>query len=189
MDLKKTMRDVLEVIIPALLLFLVIRTFFVDSRYVPSGSMRPTIMEWDRFLIEKVSYRFNPPKRGDIVVFHTPETAVKMHQAESIRQGGKSAPLYPFVKRIIGLPGEVVMVREGAVYINGEKLEEPYISPERRPVYQFGPVKIPEGEYFMLGDNRNQSWDSHVWGFVPRKNFIGRAFWRFWPLNRIGTLK
>jgi|SRR5690554_5206422 len=189
MEFRKLIREILEVIIPALLLFFVIRAFVIEARYVPSGSMRPTIMEWDRFLTEKVSYRFREPKRGDIVVFNTPETAVKMHQEESIRRGRKPLPLYPFVKRIVGLPGERVMIRAGTVYINGEKLEESYISSERRPIYQFGPVTVPKDEYFMLGDNRNQSWDSHIWGSVPKKNFIGRVLWRFWPPKRIGVIR
>jgi len=81
------------------------------------------------------------------------------------------------------------MIRAGTVYINGEKLEESYISSERRPIYQFGPVTVPKDEYFMLGDNRNQSWDSHIWGSVPKKNFIGRVLWRFWPPKRIGVIR
>lgn len=189
MGIKKAIREILEVIVPAILLFLVIRAFLVEARYVPSPSMQPTIMKWDRFMVEKVSYRFHKPRRGDIVVFHPPEQAVDMAKREALQRGEKLNGLDDFIKRIIGLPGEVVEIREGVVYINGEALEEPYITPERRPIYLYGPVKVPEGEYLLLGDNRNQSWDGHVWGFLPAKNIVGKACWRFWPLNRMGIIR
>lgn len=189
MEIKKVIRETLEVLIPALLLFLVIRAFFLEARYVPSPSMQPTIMKWDRFLIEKVTYRFTPPKRGDIVVFHPPEQAEELAKQEALRHGQNLSRLNDFIKRIVGLPGDVVLIKEGVVYINGRVLEEPYITPEHRPIYEYGPVKIPEGEYLLLGDNRNQSWDGHVWGFVPRENIVGKAFWRFWPLDRIGAIR
>src|SRR5690554_5392459 len=186
-DGKRIFREILEVIIPALILFLVIRAFLFEARYVPSPSMHPTIMVWDRFLVEKVTYRFREPKRGEIVVFRPPAQVLKMMKEIPV----PNTPLQTqdFIKRIIGLPGETIWIREGTVYIDGQPLAEDYISPDREPLYEFGPVRIPADHYLMLGDNRNQSWDGHNWGFVPRKNIIGRAFWRFWPLNRMGPIR
>lgn len=189
MECKKIVREILEVIVPALLLFLVLRTFVVEARYVPSPSMRPTIIEWDRFLVEKVSYYFREPRRGDIVVFHPTAQASNLAKAEQLSHGERVVGLDDFIKRIIGLPGETIEITRGKVLINGTPLAEVYISPDRRPIYEFGPVTVGANEYFVLGDNRNQSWDSHYWGSVPRKNIVGRAFWRFWPLNRMGIMR
>lgn len=152
-----------------------IRTFIAEARYIPSGSMEPTLQIDDHLMIEKVSYLFHEPERGDIVVFR-PTEALKQenyHQA--------------FIKRIIGLPGETVEVRDGKVFINGQELVEDYI--KELPKYNYGPEIVPDNQYLVLGDNRNNSYDSHVWGFVPRENLIGKAFVRFWPLNRVGPLE
>ncbi len=112
-----------------------------------------------------------------------------MANEEKIRRGERPVSLNDFIKRIIGLPGEIIEIKEGTVFINGVPLEEDYITSDRRPIYEYGPVTIPDGEYLVLGDNRNQSWDSHYWGFVPRKNIVGRAFWRFWPLKRMEVIR
>jgi len=151
-----------------------IRTFVAEARYIPSGSMEPTLQIDDHLMIEKISYRFHEPERGDIVVFNPTETL----KAENYRQA--------FIKRIIGLPGETVEVKGGKVYINGQVISEDYI--KELPKYDYGPQVVPDDQYLVLGDNRNNSYDSHIWGFVPRENFIGKAFVRFWPLNRIGSL-
>ena len=151
-----------------------IRTFIAEARYIPSGSMEPTLQINDHLMIEKVSYHLQKPERGDIVVFK-PTDALKQenyHQA--------------FIKRIIGLPGDTVEVKGGHVYINGEVITEDYI--KEVPKYNYGPQIVPDDQYLVLGDNRNNSYDSHLWGFVPRENFIGKAFVRFWPLNRVGTI-
>lgn len=158
----------------SVILALGIRTFVAEARWIPSGSMRPTLIERDRLIVDKVSYRFSSPQRGDIVVF-APTDALK-------EQKFKDA----FIKRVIGLPGETVEVSGGRVFVNGKPLREPYI--EEPPNYQWGPKVIPDGQYLVLGDNRNNSYDSHYWGFVPRDRIIGRAFVRFWPPERIGGL-
>jgi len=151
-----------------------IRSFVAEARYIPSGSMLPTLQINDRLIIDKLSYDFRAPERGDIVVFQ-PTDALKA-------QNFKDA----FIKRVIGLPGDKVEVKGRQVYVNDQPLREKYI--EDQPNYQFGPVTVPPNEYLVLGDNRNNSYDSHYWGFVPRDKIIGRAVVRFWPPNRVGEL-
>ncbi|MDJ0724983.1 MAG: signal peptidase I [Prochloraceae cyanobacterium] len=158
----------------AFVLAIGIRTFVAEARYIPTGSMIPTLEINDRLLVEKVTFRFREPKRGDIVVFSATE--------ELQRRGYED----DFIKRIIGLSGEKIEVKNGQVYVNDRPLAEKYIlSP---PEYRYGPVIVPDDEYLVLGDNRNNSSDSHDWGFVPRSNLIGRAAVRFYPFDRIGWL-
>ena len=151
-----------------------IRTFVAEARYIPSSSMEPTLEINDRLIIEKISYLLRSPQRGDVVVFSPTDTLKE--------QKFKDA----FIKRVIGLPGDAVEVKGGKVYVNEQALREKYI--EEAPEYKYGPVTVPDDQYLVLGDNRNNSYDSHYWGFVPRKNLIGRAVIRFWPPNRLGNL-
>ncbi len=167
--------EVLQTIGLSVVLAFGIRHFVAEARYIPSGSMLPTLEVNDRLVVEKISYRFNPPERGDIVVFWPPE---------SLTPPGKRRDA--FIKRVIGLPGDEVTIRDGQVFINGEALEENYISAP--PEYQWGPEQVPEDHYLVLGDNRNSSYDGHAWGFLPGENIIGRAAVRFWPPSRIGWL-
>jgi signal peptidase I len=152
-----------------------IRTFVAEARYIPSGSMLPTLEINDRLVVEKVSYYFNPPERGDIVVFWPPESLTPPGERRDA-----------FIKRIIGLPGDIVEIYDGQVFVNDQPLEEGYI--QEPPNYQWGPEQVPEGQYLVLGDNRNSSYDSHSWGFVPAENIIGKAMVRFWPPRRLGWL-
>ncbi|MBD2664860.1 signal peptidase I [Richelia sinica FACHB-800] len=160
----------------ALCLALLIRTFIAEPRLIPSESMYPTLHTGDRLVVEKVSYRFHPPTTGDIVVFTSPD--------ELQRRG------YPanqaFIKRVIAKSGEQIQIKRGIVYLNGQPLDEKYIAePPNQP---FSAVTVPEGEFFVMGDNRNDSNDSRYWGFLPQKNIIGRATFRFWPLDRLGLI-
>jgi signal peptidase I len=160
----------------ALCLALLIRTFIAEPRYIPSESMFPTLDVGDRLVIEKVSYRFHPPQKGEIIVFQpSPE----------LQRRGYS-PDQAFIKRVIGQPGETVSIADGKVYVNGEALKEDYIA--EPPDQPFPPVKVPPGEFFVMGDNRNDSNDSRYWGFLPSQNIIGRAIFRFWPGDRWGLL-
>lgn len=167
----------------SLLLAMGIRQFVAEARYIPSESMVPTLLVNDRLIVEKVSYRFHSPERGDIVVFIPPESASQYclgPQSTNIRI--KDA----FIKRVVALPGETVEVREGKVFINNQPLQENYIA--EPPDYTMAPTVIPADSVLVLGDNRNNSCDGHFWGPVPDENIIGKAVFRFWPPNRIGGI-
>ena len=157
-----------------LFLALGIRTFIAEARYIPSGSMLPTLQINDRLIIDKISYDFSNPKRGDIVVFNPTKTLERENFHEA------------FIKRVIGLPGEKVEVKNSKVYVNNIPLKENYL--EAPPNYKWGSIVVPQDSYLVLGDNRNNSYDSHYWGFVPRQNIIGKAMFRFWPFNRLGEI-
>lgn len=161
----------------SIVLALGIRQFVAEARFIPSGSMIPTLQIDDRLVVEKISYRFNPPQRGDIIVFRAPQKALDAAQVQ-----GKAA----YIKRVIGLPGETVEVKDGKVFINDEPLEEEYI--QAPPTYTLKKEVVPADEYLVLGDNRNSSSDGHVWGFLSRDAIIGRAVVRFWPPSRMGGL-
>lgn len=160
----------------SIVLALGIRTFVAEARWIPSESMVPTLQKYDKLIVDKLSYHFTDPQRGDIVVF-SPTDNIKKDNPDL-----KDA----FIKRVIGLPGDKVEVKGGRVYINDQPQRENYI--EEKPQYQYGPVTVPADSYLVLGDNRNNSYDSHFWGFVPRDHIIGHAIVRFWPPNRIGEL-
>jgi signal peptidase I len=151
-----------------------IRTFVAEARYIPSGSMEPTLQVNDHLLIDKLSYDFSSPKRGDIVVFNPTATL----QAENFHDA--------FIKRVIGLPGETIQVKNGRVYVDDAPIKENYIA--AKPDYNWGPMTVPADSYLVLGDNRNNSYDSHYWGFVPRNDIVGRAVFRFFPFNRVGEI-
>jgi signal peptidase I len=154
-----------------------IQSFVARSYYIPSGSMLPTLQINDRLIVDKLSYRFANPVRGDIVVFDPPA-----------KLGFKDA----FIKRVIGLPGDRVEVKNGKVYINNKVLAEKYIQED--PSYAWSSASltpdgiIPEGHYLVLGDNRNNSYDGHYWGFIPKDRIVGKAVVRFWPIDRAGGI-
>ncbi|MEM7771136.1 MAG: signal peptidase I [Cyanobacteria bacterium P01_A01_bin.37] len=166
--------EVLQTVALSIFLALGMRIYVAEARYIPTGSMQPTLAINDRLIIDKVSYRFDAPNRGDIVVFSPPPALA----AQNVRDD--------LIKRVIGLPGDNVQVTNGQVLVNNQVLNENYIKEAIN--YEFGPVTVPPNQYLMLGDNRNNSSDGHVWGFVPRENFIGRALVRYWPPNRMGEI-
>ena len=168
-----------EPFVIAAILALLIRTFLLGPYKIPTGSMRPTFLEGDRIFVDKVTYRFHEPQRGDIVVFKYPLDRKK-----------------DFVKRLVGLSKDQVEIREGKLWINGEMMETPPFSEHyyyNRDDWQFGKVgqaiKVPGDNFFVLGDNSAQSSDSRNWGFVPKKNMVGKAFFIWWPPNRIKLVK
>ncbi len=160
-------KDWIKDIVIALIIALIIRALFVQAFRIPSGSMIPTLLIGDHILVEKVTYRFREPKRFEIIVFKFPLDRK-----------------VDYIKRIIGLPGDVVKIVNKQVYVNGHKLNEPYVQhtdpnvvpADVSPRDNYGPVKVPKGHLFVMGDNRDNSYDSRFWGFVPIKDVIGRAF-------------
>ena len=152
-----------------------IRHFVAEARYIPSESMLPTLKVNDRLIIDKVSYNFNQPQRGDIVVFNPTDTLKEQKFTDA------------FIKRIIGLPGDQVMVKSGKVLVNDKPLIETYINAP--PKDDYDEVTVPPNSYFVMGDNRNNSLDSRSWGVVPKDRIIGRAVIRFWPFDRLGSIK
>lgn len=169
-------RENIVLLVVALALSLLIRIFVAEPRYIPSDSMFPTLEIGDRLVVEKVSYRLHPPEFGDIIVFAPPPQLRAQGYTEN----------QAFIKRIIGQPGQQVAVRGGRVYLDGRPLPEDYIA--EPPDYDWGPHPVPAGQYFVMGDNRNDSNDSHIWGFLPEENIIGRAAFRFWPFDRLGNV-
>ena len=155
---------------------------------IPSASMEPTLhcakpgdecegSYNDRVIANRLSYVFGSPQRGQIVVFTAPQSASQCGRDD----GGKT-----FVKRLIGLPGDIVSERGGYVYIDGRKLNEPYVDPRLRDTYTRSYGRVPAGQYFFMGDNRAFSCDSRTWGTVPRSSIIGRVILTYFPPNRIG---
>ncbi len=172
-------------VLVAVLLAFVIKGLLVQAFYIPSGSMQDTLLINDRVLVEKMSYRFRDPERGEIIVFQRPGARAGGGPAalvQSFLEGlGIVAPDadIDLIKRVIGLPGETVEVRDGVVHVDGVRLDEPYILADGR---DFPRVEVPAGEYFMLGDNRSNSDDSrYSLGTVPREAVVGRAFVILWP--------
>jgi signal peptidase I len=145
-----------------------------EVRFIPSESMTPTLQVGDRLVVEKLSYRVQLPHRGDLVVFR----ATTALQARNLKDD--------MIKRVIGIPGDTVAVQDGQVYVNGKVLAEPDV---QAAAYRNSAVTVPANHYFVLGDNRNHSYDSHIWGFVSREEIIGRAVFRFAPWNQAGLLR
>ena len=178
---EKRKRGVLEyliiIVVAFVLVFGLIKPFVVEAFRVPSESMLPTLEVQDRFLANKFVYRFTEPERGDIVVFESVEPNAK----------GEFDIL---VKRVVGLPGDTVQVQGGTLSVNGEPRNEPYLNTDVVPDVNspYGPMKVPEGTFFALGDNRGNSLDSRFYGPVPMENLKGEAFLRFWPIGRAEIL-
>lgn len=188
---KSVVREWVESIIVALILALFIRQFIIQAFKIPTGSMRATLLEGDRILVNKFIYgakipftdlrlpALREPKRGDVIVFIYPKD-----------------PKKDFIKRLIALPGETVEIKNGSIYINEVFNKEPLISNHyyyNRPESAYGKegqaIKVLEDSYYVLGDNSSSSQDSRYWGFVPKKNVLGKAVVVYWPPNRIRIIK
>ena len=162
-------REVVETILPAVLIALMIHLFLAQATRVEGYSMEPTLHGQERLVIEKLSFHFRPPERGDIVVLRVPDYGKEM-----------------LIKRVIGLPGDTISVENGHVIINGEPLDEGYINGPPRGAY--GPTIVPDDSVFVMGDNRNNSNDSRSFGPIPYDDIVGRAWIRYWPLQEIGIM-
>lgn len=168
--------DFLETIVVSLAIFAVVYIFLFQPHQVDGKSMEPNFHNAEYILTDKISYRISSPKRGDVVVFHSPQDAGT-----------------DFIKRIVGVPGDMVMVKDGYYYLNGTRLDEEYINdPGKVAPGRFlrdgATAEVPNGQYLVMGDNRLHSSDSREWGFVPRTNIVGRAFFRYWPVDAFGTI-
>lgn len=170
-------KDFVVIFVCALLLSLVIKTFLIDNRLIPTSSMVPTVPTNGRILVNRLIYDFGEPKFQDIVVFEPTETT-------KIEVGRDDDML----KRVIGLPGDVVQVLDAQLYVNGQAIDEPYLAEQM--TYEFGPVTVSEDSVLLLGDNRNVSFDAHMWSnpFVPMENVKGKAFFLYWPTSQFGFL-
>ncbi len=165
---KLLIREIVETVLLALLIFLLIRVVIQNFR-IEGYSMQPNLKQGQYLIVNKAVYWVHPPERGDIVVFHYPR-----------------APERDFIKRVIGLPGEVVEIRDGLIYINDVPLEEPYIQGPTRG--NMAPRTLGPEEYFVLGDNRDNSSDSRSWGPLPRDKIIGKAWVSYWPPDMWGLI-
>lgn len=181
-------------LLAALVVAVVIKTFIVQPFYIPSGSMIPTLLIDDRVMVSKLSYLWSEPGRGDLVVFENPyapeldesfpESVVRATlEALGIRTSGSD----DLIKRIVAVGGETVEVRDNRLIVDGVPLDEPYLQPGVA-MANFGPRTIADNEIFLLGDNRNESSDGRVFGPVPRDDVIGKAVFRIWPLDRLGSV-
>jgi signal peptidase I len=187
------LRELPVLIVVAFALAILLKTFVIQAFYIPSGSMEPTLMPGDRVLVMKA---FDSPQRGDIVVFQDPHPGPQPDRGliggflHWLSEGiGFVKPVdEDFIKRVIGLPGETVELRNGKLFVNGVETPEPYL---RGPVdtRDYGPVTVPAGKLFVLGDNRLNSNDSRFGlGFVPEDKVVGEAFVKIWPPSRVGWL-
>ncbi len=167
-ELERGLREMMEVFLLTLILFFTLRAVFLNFR-IMGTSMLPTLHDGEYVFVYRLAYWRHPPRRGDIIVFRHPLN-----------------PKRTLIKRVIGLPGETVSVHDGQVYINGQPLPEPYILAS--PHYKVAPVTVGPDEVYVLGDNRNNSSDSHAWGLLKREYIVGKAVWRYWPLNRMGPV-
>jgi signal peptidase I len=181
-------------IVVALVVAVLIKTFLVQAFFIPSASMRDTLLEGDRVMVNKLAYRFGEPGHGDVVVFDSPLGqpsdgenflgAVIRNIGESL---GLSTPDTALIKRVIALSGDTIEIQDNTVFVNGAPIDEPYLN-RAVQMPDFGPLEVPADHVFVMGDNRNQSEDSRRFGPVPESSIIGRAFVRVWPPSRWGGL-
>jgi len=163
LNFRSNILEVLQTLAIALLIYFILHTFVIQPYKVDGQSMEPNLHPSEYLLVDKISYQFNSPQRGDIIVFLPP---------------GINPPR-PYIKRVVGMPGEKFEIKGGQVLINGKTLEEPYLKSSHGTDYP--EITIPPNGYFVLGDNRNNSSDSRTFGFVAKQNIIGRAWFSYWP--------
>ena len=167
---KSWLREMLESVLPALVIVIVVNLFIAQATRVEGQSMEPNLHNNERLIIEKISYRFREPARGDIVV-------LKPQQHGTV----------PLIKRVVGLPGETVEITQNQVYINGQPLQEDYLT--EPTVGGMAAQIVPEAHLLVLGDNRNASNDSRSFGMIPYEDVIGRAWFRYWPIEELGLIR
>jgi signal peptidase I len=182
-------------IIAALVVAVVIKTFLIQAFWIPSSSMENTLQLNDRVLVNKLAYQFADLERGDVVVFDDPRLddppvesllqSIRRNVGEAI---GLDVPRSEFIKRVIALPGQEIEIKENQLYVDGEVVDEPYLKPGIPPMADFGPLVVPTGHMFVMGDNRHESHDSRKFGPVPIDTIVGKAFVIMWPADRWQSL-
>jgi signal peptidase I len=181
----------------AALVAVALNAFVAQAFYIPSASMVPQLRVNDRVVVSKLAYHLHPPRRGDVVVFAAP-AAEQQSQGPSGNAVGRALERVgrafgvaesktELIKRVIGLPGETVEGRNGRVYVGSRPLQEPYLSANTL-TSDFGPVTVPAGDVWVMGDNRSESSDSRVFGSIPKSTIVGRAIWRVWPPTHLSFL-
>lgn len=172
-EIREFLKETVSIVVIAFILAMILRTFVIEGRIIPSGSMLPTLQLQDRVMVNKFIYRFKEPKRGDVIVFAPPDVLNSKDD---------------YIKRVIGLPGDKIEVKDGKVFVNDKALVEPYIA--EPPNYPYGPVVVPADCLFVMGDNRNGSFDSHLWNaWLTRDRVKGKAFVIYWPIKEIKLLE
>jgi len=183
-------------VLTAIVLAVLVKGFLVQAFFIPSRSMAPTLEVGDRVVVNRLSYRLGSPGRGDVVVFLRPTSERRaaesgalswMRRAVAQGLGGTPPGNEDLIKRVVGLPGDVVQGRDGRLWRNGRLAEEPYLAPGASTA-DFGPVRVAPDHFWVMGDNRQDSADSRVFGQVPRAALVGRAMVRVWPADRLGGL-
>jgi signal peptidase I len=194
---KNPLVETLSIVVVAIVLALGIQAFLVKPFRIPSESMVPTLAVGQRVLVDRVTPRFSNPGRGDIVVFNPPTGAEEGACGDLGNPADRPCPEPTsgrsetnFIKRVVGLPGDRVKVIDGEVFVNGRRQAEPFARPDADcPICDLPQeITVPPGHFFMMGDNRGASADSREWGPVPEDWLIGRAFFTYWPLPRLGPL-
>lgn len=194
MDNKAILKEIVETVVFVVVAIIIIRFFIGEIRWIPSASMKPTLVEGDRVFVERISRLYDIPKRGDIMVFYPPQEHLEANPLKIFsRLTGFFCKDIAYIKRVIALPGEKIEISHNVdgttdVLINDKKIDEPYIMdryeyPICTPDMHCGPIVLNEGEYFMMGDNRGHSADSRYWGVLKQERFIGRAKVLFWPFT------
>lgn len=188
------LKELPVLIVVAFGIALLIKTFLVQAFYIPSESMEPTLLQDDRVLVSKLSYRLGEPEYGDVVVFRSENQPTVIEEdrgpvgnfIQSLKQAlGLASSEYDLIKRVIATEDQTVEVKEGAVFVDGKKLQEPYRKDPDSPLPDFAPKKVRDGEVFVMGDNRFNSTDSRVFGSIEESAIVGRAFILIWPIDRI----
>jgi signal peptidase I len=190
-------RETAVLVVLAILLAVLFKTFLVQAFYIPSGSMEPTLNISDRVLVEKVSYRFGEVKDGDVIVFVHDLPGAEPESSNPVTRFftslGQAVGVAPpsdrdFIKRVVGTPGDRITCQQGRLYRNGRPVNEPYLAPGTT-TENCTPTTVPAGKLFVMGDNRNNSEDSRTFGPIDRSTLVGRAFVRIWPLSHTGWLR